>query len=188
MTNVLRKIEKILIILVIINIIFAIVNVSQALSLSNIIESGDEFLSTGKGEADYEFFNSQKAKGIISNIYSIIFPLGVAITVIVGGVLGTKFMLASAEDKAKIKESLVPYVIGCIVIYGAVGIWTITINIMPTPQTNAIRSERDTSTTYTKKTVDGQTKYYCDSCEDEISVREQHAGQCRNCNRYIKGM
>ena len=179
MTNVLRKIEKILIILVIINIIFAIVNVSQALSLSNIIESGDEFLSTGKGEADYKFFNSQKAKGIISNIYSIIFPLGVAITVIVGGVLGTKFMLASAEDKAKIKESLVPYVIGCIVIYGAIGIWTLTINIMTTTQ---IEAENVDEKLYTKK----GDKYYCNSCKKQLGVREVRNSHCDTCNIYLR--
>ena len=66
---------------------------------------------------------------VINDIWGLLFPLGIAVTVIVGGVLGIKFMLASAEDKAKVKESLVPYVVGCVVIYGAFGIWKLTIEI-----------------------------------------------------------
>ena len=65
----------------------------------------------------------------MNDLYSIVFPLGVAVTVIVGVVLGIKFMLASAEDKAKVKESMVPYVVGCIVIYGAFAIWKISIQL-----------------------------------------------------------
>ena len=45
-------------------------------------------------------------------------------------VLGIKFMAASAEDKAKIKESMIPYVVGCIVIYGAFFIWKLAIMVV----------------------------------------------------------
>lgn len=49
---------------------------------------------------------------------------------IVGIIIGIQFMVASAEDKAKVKEALVPYVIGCIVIFGAFTIWSTVVNIM----------------------------------------------------------
>ena len=48
---------------------------------------------------------------------------------LVGTIIGIQFMLASAEDKAKVKEALVPYVVGCIVIFGAFTIWSIAVNI-----------------------------------------------------------
>lgn len=48
---------------------------------------------------------------------------------IVGTIIGIQFMVASAEDKAKVKEALVPYIIGCIVIFGAFTIWSIAVNI-----------------------------------------------------------
>ena len=51
--------------------------------------------------------------------------VGVALTAIIGVVLGIKFMIASVEDKAKVKEAFVPYIMGCIVIYGAFGIWRV---------------------------------------------------------------
>lgn len=143
MTNIIRKISKIILVLVIIQTIFAIENVSEALWWEDIFTSAGKFFNIGKGAAE----NGQVVTGegnatvtigtpsdsdlrtIINDIYNILLPLGVAVTVIIGGVLGIKFMMASAEDKAKVKESLVPYVIGCIAIYGAFGIWKICITL-----------------------------------------------------------
>ena len=98
----------------------------------DIINSGKNFIETGKNGLSNNIANASdsEVQSIIENIYSIIFPLGVVITVIVGVVLGIKFMLASAEEKAKVKELMVPYVIGCAVIYGAFGIWRIVIEIL----------------------------------------------------------
>ena len=131
MTNIIKITQKIILTILIIQVIFAIVNVAQAFSLSDVIQSGNDFLKTGKGEAEYsqDATYSGTIKDIISGIYSILFPIGVATTVIVGGVLGIKFMMASVEDKAKIKEMLVPYIIGCVVIYGALGIWKLAVLI-----------------------------------------------------------
>ena len=48
---------------------------------------------------------------------------------LVGTIIGIQFMVASAEDKAKVKESMIPWVIGIFVAFGAYGIWTITMNV-----------------------------------------------------------
>lgn len=48
---------------------------------------------------------------------------------LVGTVIGIQFMVASAEDKAKVKEALIPYVIGCAVIFGAFTIWSMAVNL-----------------------------------------------------------
>ena len=39
-------------------------------------------------------------------------------------------MAGSVEQKAKVKDSLVPYIVGCIVIFGAFGIWKLVIQIL----------------------------------------------------------
>ena len=65
-----------------------------------------------------------------SSIFKILSTIGVILSVIIGGILGIKFMMASAEDKAQIKEMLIPYIVGCVVIYGAVTIWLIVVKIM----------------------------------------------------------
>lgn len=125
-----KIIIKILILIMIFQqVIF--INTSKAAFWSEIFEDGDDFLEMGASAAERDTSaNDQSVKEIINDIYSILFPLGVAVTVIVGGVLGMKFMLSSAEDKAKVKESMIPYGIGCAVIYGAFGIWKIVIDIL----------------------------------------------------------
>ena len=38
-------------------------------------------------------------------------------------------MIGSVEEKAKIKDSMVPFIIGCLVAFGAFGIWELAIQI-----------------------------------------------------------
>lgn len=147
MTNINKKFLKIAILLIIIQFIFAIMSTYQPVradgGLGGIISGADDFLNAGKNTAEQGGMSSTtgdatttiktptnaEIKAIIDNVYNILFPLGVVVTVIIGAVLGIKFMMASVEDKAKIKESLVPYIIGCFVIYGAFGIWKLAITI-----------------------------------------------------------
>lgn len=62
---------------------------------------------------------------------------------IVGTILGIQFMVASAEDKAKVKEAIVPYVVGCIVIFGAFTIWGTAVNIGQDVLFNITEEEQD---------------------------------------------
>ena len=127
--NLLIKILSIIIIFQVI-ICNSTVEASEESFWSDIISQGDSFIQIGSSAATNEDAASDAdTMQIMNDIYSILFPLGVVATVMVGGFLGIKFMLASAEDKAKVKESMVPYVIGCVVIYGAFGIWRICIQI-----------------------------------------------------------
>lgn len=101
----------------------------------NVFGLGDRFINQGRIEKD----NVEKNELTIdeeqihiktSNMFNILLTIGIALTVIIGGILGIKFISASAEDKAKIKESFIPYVVGCVVIYGAFGIWALVVNVL----------------------------------------------------------
>lgn len=63
-----------------------------------------------------------------SEIYNVLTSFGMIIAVVVGLVLGMKYMIAGADEKAEVKETLLPYIIGCVVTFGAFGIWKILIN------------------------------------------------------------
>ena len=69
-------------------------------------------------------------KDIISGIYNILLIIGIISAVIVGIILGIQFIIGSVEQKSKIKESLLPYIAGCIVLFGAFGIWKLIIEIL----------------------------------------------------------
>ena len=101
---------------------------SDSEDFTDIFSDANKFINKGKsGEDDFDIENF---KINIDTIYNILLTIGIALTVIIGGILGIKFMMASAEDKAKIKEAMIPYVIGCIVIYGAFFIWKVVIMVV----------------------------------------------------------
>lgn len=89
----------------------------------DIFGQGQDFIQKGnkgiESEGDIKVTNAE--------IFKILSTIGMVTTVVVGGILGIKFMLASAEDKAKIKESMMPYVLGGIVIFGAFSIWRLVV-------------------------------------------------------------
>ena len=72
--------------------------------------------------------NSTELNRPSSEVYNILTSLGMIIAVVVGIVLGIKYMIAGADEKAEVKETLLPYIIGCVVTFGAFGIWRILIN------------------------------------------------------------
>lgn len=62
-------------------------------------------------------------------VIKIISTVGSICSVIFLIVLGIKYMLGSAEEKAEYKKSLLPYFIGACVLFGASGIASIIYNI-----------------------------------------------------------
>ena len=53
------------------------------------------------------------------NIVSIITTIGIIVAVIVLLILGIKYMMGSASEKAEYKKTMIPYLIGAVLIFGA---------------------------------------------------------------------
>ena len=112
--------RKIFFILIIFILMICSTHIVQATTISNIIQGADGFITNGS--------SSDMIAGDI--IYNVLLILGTVIAVIVGSVLGIQFITGSVEQKAKVKDSLIPFVIGCVVIFGAFGIWKLVITIL----------------------------------------------------------
>ena len=84
-----------------------------------MISSADEFLN----KADQTTISSKKLKNMSDTIYSILLAIGIVVAVIVGLLLGMKFITGGIEEKAEVKAMLVPYIVGCVVLFGAFTIW-----------------------------------------------------------------
>lgn len=95
---------------------------------TDIISSSKDFLNAGNNVEDTIKINQLQETS--NFIFNLLFTIGVVVMFIVGTIIGIQFMIASAEDKAKVKEALVPYFVGCIVIFGAFTIWSIIVNIL----------------------------------------------------------
>ena len=82
--------------------------------------------------------NSEEVANMGGKIVGIIQTVGTVIAVVMLLVIGIKYMIGSAEEKAKYKETLLPYVIGAILIFAAstlVGvIYNASTNITATPK------------------------------------------------------
>ena len=77
----------------------------NSISLSGIISAGGDFIADGEGQQDDTFD--------------------------MGAVIGIKFMMSSSSDeRAQYKKTIIVYVVGVVVIFGAFGIWKIIINMM----------------------------------------------------------
>lgn len=72
---------------------------------------------------------SGKIVNIINAVIKLIQIAGSGIAVIVVTMLGVKYMLASAGEKAEIKKQAMPVVIGCVILFAAVNLVAIVAGI-----------------------------------------------------------
>ena len=100
---------------------------TNAAALSNIVSGADGFIQNGQGSSKID---NDDIHNLSDSLYNILLIIGTVIAMIVGVVLGIQFMTGSIEVKSKVKESLIPYVVGCVVIFGAFGIWKLVITIL----------------------------------------------------------
>ena len=91
-----------------------------------IFEGANGFISEGEN-AKSDTMDETTLANTSNSLYNILFAIAMVIAVALGVFLGIKFMVSSVEEQAKIKELLIPYVAGCIVIFGAIGIWKLAV-------------------------------------------------------------
>lgn len=96
-------------------------------SIDEIKKSADDFLKKAKDEGQ---LNESVFEENIKLIYNILFAGGMVVAVIFGILLGINFMTSSVEGKAEVKEKVIAYFIGCVIIFGAFGIWKLVMSIM----------------------------------------------------------
>ena len=67
--------------------------------------------------------------GIGNQIIGIITTVGVVVAVVILLVLGIKYMMGSSSEKAEYKKTMIPYLVGAILIFGASAITQVVVNI-----------------------------------------------------------
>ena len=90
-----------------------------------MIKDADTFVNTGTAQ-----YNQTSMQNFSKIMYNILLTVGVFVAVIVGGIIGIKLMVSSAAEKADAKKLLVPYVVGCVVVFGGFGIWKLVVTIL----------------------------------------------------------
>lgn len=89
-------------------------------------------ISYGFGVGDLKGTQTQTAKLTKAGnmVMQVILTIGITVSVIVLIVLGIKYMMGSAEEKAEYKKTLMPYVIGAGLVFAASSIAQIVYSFM----------------------------------------------------------
>ena len=85
-------------------------------SVSNVVLASGN-LNPSNINANYEGTDGLKTIG--GNIIGVIQTLGSVLSVIVLVILGVKYMMGSTEEKAEYKKTMIPYVVGAVLIFAA---------------------------------------------------------------------
>ena len=96
---------------------------------SDIITGADDFIQSGVSDEN-PTINDSDLKNMSDLLYNILLIIAIIVAVIVGLVIAIQFITGSVAQKAKVKETLIPYIAGCIVIFGAFGIWKLVVGIL----------------------------------------------------------
>lgn len=92
------------------------------------MQSGSDFINKGKENQVISIEDIQKNLLPIANI---IVYIATGVFLVVGAILGIKYMLApDANERAKIKSNLIWFVIAMFIVYGGVGIYNIVIRTL----------------------------------------------------------
>lgn len=121
-----KKIKNILIIIVIL-MILSTTTCYASDTMDDIIHNADDFISSGHSDATIDI---NQVKDVSDLIYNTLFIIGVVVAVLISAFLGIKFMTSGVEEQAKIKEALIPFIIGCVVVFGSLTIWKIVLQIL----------------------------------------------------------
>lgn len=126
----LKQLLKIFLIIITIFMIFNFLTYSKveaASTLDDVLSKGDDFLNAADDTTNtIDEGDLQELSGFISGV---LLSIAIGVTILSGVILGIKFVTQSIEDKAKIKESMVPWIIGILVSFGAFTIWEIAVNL-----------------------------------------------------------
>lgn len=126
-----KNLYKVIIIIEIITILLMIhtipVNATTA-TPEDIIDGATGFIEAGEKQDNP--LQDEGLRDVSSTVYNILLMVGIIAAVIMGLFLAIKIMMGSVEEKAEYKQMLIPYIAGCVVVFGAFTIWRIVVELL----------------------------------------------------------
>ena len=113
-----KKIMIIIFFIILLDVIFM-----PYISFADIDTSGYTKIYDSPTGVDSLFDKGGKVLGVVQ-------AAGIGIAVIVLTVIGIKYFTASVEEKAQLKETLIPYFIGAVLLFGGTTILSLVVNFV----------------------------------------------------------
>lgn len=121
-----KNITKIISIFILLNLFISCMPniVSASFSLTDVINNAKDFPGSGNN------IQFSKEKELQATIYNILFTVGVIVAVIGTSILGIQFITSAPEGRAEVKQRMIPFVIGCIIVFAGFTIWKFAVNFV----------------------------------------------------------
>ena len=119
------KVKSIFIVFLTILMLFTICNVCRA--DSKILDPGDYDPNSRGGLTASDYDQTMK---MVSNVFSVIYTVGIVVSVVMVIVLGIKYMIGSVEQRAEYKKTMPPVIIGIVLVFAVTTVVRFIISIM----------------------------------------------------------
>lgn len=125
-----KKYKKLLINIMVIFIILFNLFIPNAYAgpLQDIMNRAEGFVNNGENGGNV--INDDALKEGSNTLYNVLLVIGIAVAFIWGIVLGIQFITGSLGEKADVKKNLIVYLVGCVIIFGAFGIWRLLLQLL----------------------------------------------------------
>lgn len=111
-----KYVTKIILLLLIALIIFSFISKVHAMSTADVIRNRFTGAVNPKG--------ADSIRKVLSVVLDVTRTVGAAVAIIILMVIGAKYIIASAGERADLKKYAVNYIIGALILFGASGILT----------------------------------------------------------------
>ena len=115
-----KNVKMISIALVIMMALVSVSNIAFATNMSGAITK------IGQGNASA---SAEQVVDFGKTIVTIMQTVGIVVAVVVLLVIGIKYMIGSAEEKAEYKKTMIPYIVGAILLFAATTIVNVVYNL-----------------------------------------------------------
>jgi len=125
-----KKYKKLLINIMVIFIILFNLFIPNAYAgpLQDIMNRAEGFVNNGENGGNV--INNDALREGSNTLYNVLLVIGIAVAFIWGIVLGIQFVTGSLDEKADVKKNLIVYLVGCVIIFGAFGIWRLLLQLL----------------------------------------------------------
>lgn len=98
-------------------------------AIGDVFSTADDFKATSQNYTNITMDTTQ-IKDSSGKIYNMLLAVATGVAVIAGAILAIKFMTAGIDKRVEVKESLFPYLVSCVVVFGSMGIWKLVVTML----------------------------------------------------------
>lgn len=109
-----KQVKIISILLIVVALVASLSTIALASSQNPGLSGKIDEIAKGK-----DTITDDKIIGLGQSIVTIMQTIGIVVAVVVLLVLGIKYMMGSAEEKAEYKKTMIPYIVGAILIFAS---------------------------------------------------------------------